>query len=319
MSRLQANCLLLVAGAIWGMGFVAQQTAMDNIGPFLFIAIRFSIAAMVVLPFAVRESRQTRHMSINRDTPPALEPLSRREFLMFLLIGSVLFVGLAFQQIGLLTTTVTNSGFLTGLYVVFTPLLAIILFREWPHWIVWPATALALLGIGLLSGGGVAGLNKGDLLTVISAISWAMHVTLIARFVVRSGRPFLLSTIQFGVCAVLGFICVGIMQEPIEWQQIQGAGFELVFSGVFASGIAFTLQVVAQRYTTASQAAIFLSSEAPFAALFGALFQGERIGMVGLAGCALILCAMMLVELGPETKLGQKFESWKNTKRSASA
>jgi len=306
MSRLQANCLLLFAGAIWGMGFVAQQTAMEDIGPFLFIAIRFSIAALIVLPFALRESRQLKTPSASGavDTP---KPLSIRDWFKFLLVGTALFVGIAFQQVGLLSTTVTNSGFLTGLYVVFTPLLAIVFFREWPNWLVWPAAAMALLGIGLLSGGGMAGLNKGDFLTVLSAVSWAVHVTLVARFVVRSGRPLLLSTVQFGVCAVLGLVGVVLMQEPIEWQQIQGAGFELIYSGVFASGIAFTLQVIGQRYTTASQAAIFLSSEAPFAALFGAIFQGERIGAIGLAGCALILCAMMVVELGPQSKLGKKF------------
>jgi len=298
MSRFQANCLLLIAGAIWGMGFVAQQTAMENIGPFLFIALRFSIATLVVLPFAIREARK---VSAN----PALasaNPINLRDLLMFALIGSALFIGIALQQVGLLTTSITNSGFLTGLYVVFTPFLAIALFSQWPHRYVWPAALLALVGIGLLSGGGLGGLNKGDLLTIGSAVAWAMQVVLIARFVVQSGRPLLLSTVQFGVTALLAFIGVAIMQEPIIWQQIKGAGVELLYTGLFASGIAFTLQVIGQRYTTASQAAIFLSSEAPFAALFGALFQGERIGMIGLAGCALILLAMMLVELGPQIR-----------------
>ena len=324
MSRLQANCLLLIAGAIWGMGFVAQQTAMDSIGPFLFIAIRFSIATLVVLPFALRESRQ--QGALKRQVPRQSQrksagrrSVSARDLLMFVFIGVSLFVGIAFQQVGLLTTTITNSGFLTGLYVVVTPFLAIALFREWPHRIVWPAAALALVGIGLLSGGGLAGLNKGDLLTLCSAVSWALQVVLIARFVVQSGRPLLLSTVQFGVTALLGFIGVAIMQEPIVWQQIQGAGLELFYTGVFASGVAFTLQVIGQRYTTASQAAIFLSAEAPFAALFGALFQDERIGMTGLAGCALILFAMMLVELGPQTKLGHKLESQQSRKRTASS
>ncbi len=294
MSRFQANCLLLVAGAIWGMGFVAQQTAMQNIGPFLFIALRFSIATLVVLPFAMRESYQLRRK------PPPLKP---RDLGMFILVGISLFVGMAFQQFGLLSTTVTNSGFLTGLYVIFTPFLAILLFREWPKLIVWPAALLALVGIGLLSGGGLFGLNKGDLLTICSAVAWAMQVVLIARFVVQSGRPLMLSMVQFAVTALLGFLGVFVMQEAIVWERIQAAGFELLYTGVFASGLAFTLQVIGQRYTTASQAAIFLSSEAPFAALFGALFQGDRIGMVGLAGCAMILIAMLLVELAPQLKL----------------
>jgi drug/metabolite transporter (DMT)-like permease len=291
MSRFQANCLLLLAGAVWGMGFVAQQTAMQDIGPYLFIALRFLIATLVVLPFALRETLKS---------DSHLKPVTLRDLLLFVLVGISLFVGMAFQQVGLLSTTVTNSGFLTGLYVVFTPFLSILIFREWPNYIVWPAAVLALLGIGLLSGSGLSGLNKGDLLTLCSAVAWALQVVLIARFVVQSGRPLLLSTVQFGVTASLAFVGVFIMQEAIVWEHIKAAGTELLYTGIFASGLAFTLQVIGQRYTTASQAAIFLSSEAPFAALFGAIFVGERIALIGLAGCVLILGAMLLVELGPQ-------------------
>ncbi len=291
MSRFQANCLLLLAGAVWGMGFVAQQTAMQSIGPFLFIALRFSIATLVVLPFAFRESVKS---------DKQLKPLNLRDTTMFVLVGIALFVGMAFQQVGLLSTTVTNSGFLTGLYVVFTPFLAVLLFREWPSYVVWPAALLALLGIGLLSGGNLAGVNKGDLLTLCSAVAWALQVVLIARFVVRTGKPLLLSAVQFGVTALLAFAGVFIMQEAIVWDHIRAASTELIYTGIFASGLAFTLQVIGQRYTTASQAAIFLSSEAPFAALFGAIFVGDRMGLIGVVGCVLILGAMLLVELGPQ-------------------
>lgn len=291
MSRLQANILLLLAGAVWGMGFVAQQTAMQSIGPFLFIALRFSIATLVVLPFALRES-------VNSDNQ--LKPLKVRDVITFVLVGIALFVGMAFQQVGLLSTTVTNSGFLTGLYVVFTPFLAVLIFREWPSHVVWPAALLALLGIGFLSGGSLVGVNRGDLLTLCSAVAWALQVVLIARFVVQTGRPLLLSVVQFAVTALLAFAGVFIMQESIVWEHIKAASTELIYTGIFASGLAFTLQVIGQRYTTASQAAIFLSSEAPFAALFGAIFVGDRIGLIGVFGCVLILAAMLLVELGPQ-------------------
>lgn len=292
MSRFSANLLLLLAGAIWGMGFVAQHTAMDSLGPFSFVAIRFFVASVVLLPFALRESKQ-------RAKPlPALQPV---HYLQFILIGLCLFGGIATQQVGLVTITVTNSGFLTGLYVVFTPFLAVILFRQWPHPIIWPATAIAMFGIFLLSGGNLSQLQRGDVLTVFSAVFWALQVVLIARFISNTNRPLLLSLVQFMVTCLLATI-VALLVESSTIAGIKSAAFEILYTGIFSTGVAFSLQVVAQRYTTAPQAAIFLSSESLFAALFGATILGERIGWVGLLGCAFIFCAMLLVELVPELR-----------------
>ena len=292
MSRTSANALLLLAGAIWGMGFVAQQTAMEDLGPFAFIALRFLVASMVVLPFVWRECKRP------KQPLPDLLPI---HFVQFITIGLCLFAGMAAQQVGLLTITVTNSGFLTGLYVVFTPFLAVMLFRQWPHPIVWPATLVALAGIFLLSGGDLSNLQRGDLLTVFSAACWAMQVVLIGRFIGRTNRPLTLSLMQFMVTFALAAI-VSALVETTSLDAIKAAAFEILYTGIFATGIAFSLQVIGQRYTTAPQAAIFLSSESLFAALFGAIVLGERIGLIGLSGCALIFAAMLLVELVPELR-----------------
>ncbi len=292
MSRTSANALLLLAGAIWGMGFVAQQTAMENLGPFAFIALRFLVASMVVLPFVWRECKRP------KQPLPDLLPI---HFVQFITIGLCLFAGMAAQQVGLLTITVTNSGFLTGLYVVFTPFLAVLLFRQWPHPIVWPATLIAMAGIFLLSGGDLSNLQPGDLLTVFSAACWAMQVVLIGRFIGRTNRPLTLSLVQFMVTCALAAI-VSALVETTSLDAIKAAAFEILYTGIFATGIAFSLQVIGQRYTTAPQAAIFLSSESLFAALFGAIVLGERIGLIGLSGCALIFAAMLLVELVPELR-----------------
>jgi len=290
MNRWTANLLLLLAGAVWGMGFVAQSTGMDHLGPFSFIAIRFTIAAIVVIPFAWWESAKSRTPMKNK-----VASLSQ-----FALIGLVFFCGMAAQQVGLLTTTVSNSGFLTGLYVVFTPLVAVVLFRDWPHTVIWPASLLAMLGIFFLSGGDPSALVVGDFLTIASALFWAVQTVLIGRFVVNSGRPILLATTQFSVLALCAWVVTLLLQEPVTLGAIQGAGRELIFTGVFAGAFAFTLQVIGQRHTTASQAVIFLASEAPFAAIFAFILLGERIGPLGLAGCLCILLAMMMVELVPE-------------------
>lgn len=288
MSRASANLLLLLAGAVWGMGFVAQATAMESIGPFLFVALRFVVATAVVAPFAWRESRRA---AVSGDTA-----LDGSMLVRFMLIGLALFGGMATQQVGLLTTSVTNSGFLTGLYVVVTPLLAVALFGARPQPAVWPAAALATAGIWLLSGGDFGALVVGDLLTVVSAVFWALQVVLIGRFVGASGRPLALSLVQFACVAAIAGL-VALLREPFALAAVREAAPSILYAGLFASGLAFTLQVIGQRYTTAPQAAIFLASEAPFAALFGALFRDERVGALGLGGCALILAAMLLVEL----------------------
>src|SRR5690606_16681371 len=141
--RTQANLVLLLAGALWGMGFVAQSTAMEAIGPYMFSALRFIVATLAVLPLALFASTRS------------ARPLQRIDWLAFIWIGIILFGAITTQQVGLLTTTVTNSGFLTGLYVVLTPFFAVLLFRVWPHPAVWPGAALALAGIWFLSGGAI--------------------------------------------------------------------------------------------------------------------------------------------------------------------
>ncbi len=293
MTRVQANLLLLLAGAIWGAGFIAQSTAMDALGPIWFIGLRFAMATVVALPFALWEKAR------------AAGPVRRADIGGFVVTGVALFAAAAFQQVGLLTTTVTNSGFLTGLYVVFTPILTVLVLRRLPHWIVWPAAFMACLGIFLLSGGTLAALTVGDFLTIVCALLWSVQMICVGVFGGRSGRPLGLSVVQFAVCAVLGCVA-GALFEPISLAAIKGALPEILYAGLFSSGLAFIFQNVAQRYTTAPQAAIFLSSEALFAALFGVLLLGETISPAGYAGCAIIFLAMLAVELVPELLRGRR-------------
>ncbi|MDK1374981.1 MULTISPECIES: DMT family transporter [unclassified Sinorhizobium] len=287
MTRLQANLFLLFSGAIWGAGFVAQSTAMEAIGPLWFIGLRFAIATIVALPLAVVEGRL------------AKKPLPQKSIRNFVVIGLALFGGAVTQQFGLLTTSVTNSGFLTGLYVVFVPILTVVFLRRKPHWVIWPGALLASFGIFLLSGGALSSLNGGDLLTIVCALFWASQMLLVGIFASDTGRPMLLSMVQFAVCAVLGCL-LAAFSEPLSLGVIEDALPQILYAGIFSSGVAFICQVVGQRYTTAPQAAIFLSSEALFAALFGVLLLGEVITPIGYLGCAVIFVAMLAVELIPE-------------------
>lgn len=286
MPRHLANLLLLLAGAIWGMGFVAQSTAMDSIGPFVFIGLRFLVAAILLAPFALRESRRAAH------------PVAPAHLAGFALIGLTLFVAMALQQVGLTITTVTNSGFLTGLYVVFVPFITLFVLGQRLHPVIWPAVLMTFVGIWMLAGGSLSALNVGDLLTIGCAVLWAVQVILVGRYVGPSGRPLTLSFIQFALASVLG-LGVGLATEPFELTQITAALPEILFAGLFATGLAFTFQVIGQRYTTAPQAAIFLSTESLFAALFGAVVLGERVPALGYVGGLLIFLAILLAELGP--------------------
>ncbi|MGL4406289.1 MAG: DMT family transporter, partial [Notoacmeibacter sp.] len=151
MTRTQANLCLLAAGAIWGGGFVAQSTAMEHVGPMVFTATRFLCAFLAILPFALREQKQ------------AAVPLGALPWPLFISVGIFLFIATASQQYGLLTTSVSNSGFLTGLYVVFVPVIGFILFKDRPHFAIWPGAALALAGIYLLTGAHASEIVPGDI------------------------------------------------------------------------------------------------------------------------------------------------------------
>lgn len=291
MNRATANLALLLVGAIWGSAFVAQSTAMDTMEPIYFTGIRFVAATIALFPLALWERRRLRRSA----SPIAAKPMP---LMSYALVGALLFFSLLTQQFGLLTTTVTNSGFLTATYVVITPIISVFLFRTRPHWIVWPTAFTILAGLWLLSGGALTSLAVGDVLTLLCALFWAFQVILVGRVVQADARPFALACGQFFTCAVLGLVLAPFF-ETVTWQSIVDTAPEILFAGVISGGGAFTLQIIAQRYTTAPQAAIFMSSESLFAALMGAWLLSERISPIGYVGCALIFLAILAVELVP--------------------
>lgn len=289
MTRIQANLVLLLTAAVWGMGFVAQSAAMSAIGPWTFTAARFVLAALTLLPFAMWEARRS---GGGRPLPPA-------DLGGFALCGVALFAGSILQQIGIMTTSVTNAGFLTGLYVVMTPAVAFLAFRQRPHWVVPIAAPVALFGLLLAGGGRLEAVGRGDWLTVGAAAGFAVQIVLVGGFARRSDRPYALSLAQFATVAVLAVLGT-LAFEDVDLAGLAKVWPNIVYGGCASAGLAFTLQTIGQRWTTAPQAAIFLSSEAVFAALFGAILLGERIPPIGYLGCGLILAAMLAVELVPQ-------------------
>ena len=295
MSRLHANSLLLIAALIWGSTFAVQQVAMDTIGPMAFTATRFLLGGLAILPLAWIEWR--RHgRQVRAGEAPAL-PL--RAWGWMAAVGIVLFTGTILQQIGIMDTTVTNAGFLTVLYVILVPLLGLVILRHVPHWSVWPAGLLCLGGTFILSGAyrGLS-ISAGDWWVISSSFFWAGHVLLIGLVGRRLGMPMLFACVQFLACSAVAWGWT-LATEELTLAMVGASAWSIVYAGVVSVGVGFTLQVVAQRHTPASDVAILLSMETVFAALGGAFFLGERLAPVEYMGCGLILFAVLSVELLP--------------------
>jgi drug/metabolite transporter (DMT)-like permease len=286
VSRIQANLLLLVTALIWGSAFIAQNVGMTVIGPLLFTGLRFLIGALVVAPLAWRDWRQL------------AKPFTRRDAAKILGLGLLMLLGAAMQQIGIQSTSVTNAGFLTALYVPLVPVLSWLMLRHAPHWSTWPGALACVAGAWLLSGVQTLSINPGDYWVAASALPWAFHVLLVGRVADRMGAPFLVAAGQFLVCGLLA-LGAGAVTEPLDWAHVSAAMLPLLYAGVLSVGVAFTAQVVAQRHAQASDAAIILSAETVFAAIFGYLMLGERLGTPGLLGCGLILISMLSIQLLP--------------------
>ncbi len=283
-SRVVADTALLFIAVIWGVAFLFQKSAMAHVGPFAFIAARGFVAALVLAPLAVRERARA-----------GGEP-DRGFWTVCAWGGVAFFVGAALQQIGLQTASVTNTGFLTGLYVVITPFVAWVWFRKKPGAIVWPAAVLSALGTWLLGGGTLGSFARGDMLVAVSALFWAIHVVVSARAAVYD-RPIAFSTAQFMVVGVLAAAAAAAF-ETTTFAGLRAAAMEIAYVGVLSSALTFTIMTAALRHTPPSEAAVIVSVETLFAALAAYLVLRERLAPIGWAGAALILTAMLLLHVG---------------------
>lgn len=295
MTRLQANMALTMAAMIWGSTFVVQQIGTGELGTISFTGARFLVGALVVLPFAVRQFGR-----VEREE----RKFERNDWLGILLTGSILLTAATLQQHGILRTTVTNSGFLTALYVPLVPIIGLIVLKRKVHFSIWPVSICCFLGTYILSGAHDVKLSAGDLWVISSTVFWATHVILVGIIASRTRAPLVVAAAQFFVCG-LGGLILGFLVESPDFAQITSAAWGICYVGFFSVGMAFTLQVVGQRFTPAADAAIILSSETVFAALGGMLLLGERLTLSQLSGGVLILVSIVAVELLPLTSLGK--------------
>jgi drug/metabolite transporter (DMT)-like permease len=289
--RLRSECLLLLASAIWGFAFVAQRIGMRYVGPFTFNAIRFALGSLAIAPFAL--------LRRGREVPAAVSAAEGSSWSSPLLggavAGAVIFFGASFQQIGIVYTTAGKAGFITGLYVILVPVLGLALGRKTGRG-TWTGALMAAAGLYLLSFEGPLSISGGDLIVLAGTVFWAAHVLLVS-VLVRRTSALVLAMIQFAVCSGLS-LAAALLFERIDTAGIAGAAYPILYGGLLSVGVAYTLQVIAQRRVPPAHTAVILSLETVFAAVGGWLILEETIPPRGLLGCALMLAGIIVSQIG---------------------
>jgi drug/metabolite transporter (DMT)-like permease len=277
--RIRADLALLLVAIIWGSAFAAQRVAAVHMSAFLFNGTRFLLGALILLPL----------------TRGRWRGFNLRALAGSVLAGVLLFGAAGLQQIGLQSTTAGNAGFITGLYVVLVPIFLAFGWRRWPQPITWLASLLAAAGLYLLSTGGQFALAAGDALELAGAVLWALHVILIGRLVQNVEVLPLVITQDF-LCGLLNLALLIAAAKGNPWAGLPDAWWTVVYTAVFSIGLGYTLQAAGQRVAPPADAAIILSGESVFAAFFGGLLLNERLAILQVTGCGLILASMLLAQ-----------------------
>ncbi len=290
--RVSPEILLLSAAAIWGFAFVAQVTGMEHVGPFAFNTVRFALGALSLVPLAL-------WLGARMGATAAAGMASRTDGGWFAawrgawVAAPFLFGGASLQQVGLLYTSASNAGFITGLYIILVPLVGIVLGQR-PALAVWIGALLAVVGLYALSVRDGFTLSLGDSLQLAGAFCWAGHVLAIGHFSPRCD-PLRLAIAQYTLCA-LASAGLSLFLEKTSVAGLLAAAPSLAYAGIMSVGVAFTLQIVGQARVPPAPAAVIISLEAVFAALGGWWLLDERLDLRGLGGCALMLCGMIVAQ-----------------------
>jgi len=288
--RFRAHLFLLTTAFIWGVAFVAQKEAMSYIGPFTFTGVRMLIGGAVLIPVII--FLRKKNLIATEDEQHIKGITHDPSFIGGFFCGVALFFAIIFQQIGIVYTTAGKAGFITALYIIIVPILGIFMKKRVSK-IIWLCVILAVAGLYLLCMEGDLTMNKGDLIVLVSAFGYAVHILTVDRFT-SQGDPVKISCIQFFVC---GALCIPTMlTEAPSLSALFAAWLPILYASVISCGIAYTLQVVAQRDTTPTITAILLSFESVFAVLMGFLLLSERLSLKQLLGCVLMFAAIIMAQ-----------------------
>ena len=282
MKNKLSTFLLIIVAFIWGTAFVAQTSGMRTMGPFTFTAFRFLIGGIAILPFTYFYFRKDKYFE--------LKPI-----LLIIFMGLVLLIGGLFQQVALLYTSVANVAFLTALYVPIVPLIYFIYLKKPVSKIIIFAAISCIIGVWLLSENNLEFGSYGDLLSIIGAFFWSLHIILISKSSEMKLEPVVTAAFHIFFAGLICLILAFLIETP-SYIGVGSGAFELIYTGIFSIGLGFTLQTIAQKHSPPTNVAIILSMESVFAALAAFIILGQVLYFRSLIGCSLILFGVIISE-----------------------
>ena len=293
MSKTVSLLSALLCTFIWGTTFIAQDTGMDNIGPFTFNAVRFFVGFLAIVPLAFLFEVKKFKSEFKLDF--------KTFAVLSFLIGLSLFLGSALQQVALLYTDVANAAFFTIFYVPMVPIIIFLFKKKSIHWSVWPSVVLCLIGGYLLTNFHDATVRLGDTLVVLGALFWSTHIIFTGIIVTKYNLPLTLGAIQTLLVALFSFV-IGFIYEEFIIGNILNEIDSILYAGILSGGFAFVLQIYAQKNITPAPAAIIFSLEGVFATIAAWFLLNQILGVNNLLGCFFILCGVLLSQLLPLIK-----------------
>ena len=283
----------LLCTFIWGTTFIAQETGMQNIGPYVFNGVRFFVGFLALIPFYLLLEKKNTKIIILKNP--------KRFLFLSISIGIFLFLASVFQQVALLYTDVANAAFFTIFYVPMVPIIVFFLFKKSIHWSVWPSVLLCLMGGYLLTNFHDATVRLGDTLVIICAIFWSLHIIFISKIIEEFDAPILIGLIQTIIVSVLSITLASVYEDFII-ADILSQKFEILYAGILSGGIAFVLQIYAQKNISAAPAAIIFSLEGVFATIAAWILLNQILDINNILGCSFILAGVLFSQLIPEFK-----------------
>ena len=290
MSKSLSITSALLCTFIWGTTFIAQDTGMDTIGPLTFNGTRFFIGFLSIIPFAIifEKKKIIKEININK----------KLFFKLLAWVGLFLFLGTYVQQAALLYTDVANAAFFTIFYVPMVPIILFFIYSKSIHWSIWPSALFCLFGVYLLSDFSDATIRLGDGLVILCALFWALHIIFIGNFIKYFNLPLFFGSLQALVVALFSFF-FAILFETITIANILNETVSIVYAGVLSGGVAFTLQIYAQKHISPAPAGIIFSLEGVFATIAAWIILNQILDINNVIGCFLIVCGVLFSQLLP--------------------
>ena len=291
MSKSLSIFSALICTIIWGTTFIAQDTGMQVIGPYVFNGVRFFVGFLTLIPFYLLLEKKNTYKVVSKN---------KSKFIyLSILIGLFLFLGTVFQQVALLYTDVANAAFFTIFYVPMVPIMVFFLFKKNIHWSVWPSVILCVIGGYLLTNFYDATVRLGDTLVIIGAIFWSLHIIFIGKIIEEFDAPILIGLIQTIIVSTCSIILALIFEDFII-KNILDQKVQILYAGILSGGIAFVLQIYAQKNISPAPAAIIFSLEGVFATIAAWIILSQILNINNILGCCFILVGVLISQLLPE-------------------